>query len=60
MELGDASLLRSLVEAGADWRAASIAVAERAHALVRFPASSLVDMFTFRSPELAEAIGMEP
>ena len=41
MELGDASMLRSLVEEGADWRAASIAVAERAHALVRSPVSTL-------------------
>jgi len=41
MELGDASMLRSLVEDGADWRAASIAVAERAHALVRSPVSTL-------------------
>ena len=41
MDLGDASLLRSLVEAGADWREASIAVAERAQALVRFPVSVL-------------------
>jgi alpha-beta hydrolase superfamily lysophospholipase len=41
MDLGDASLLRSLVEAGADWREASTAVAERAHALVRSPVSVL-------------------
>jgi dipeptidyl aminopeptidase/acylaminoacyl peptidase len=41
MDLGDASLLRSLVEDGADWREASMAVSEQAHALIRFPVSAV-------------------
>jgi len=55
MDLGDASLLRSLVEAGADWREASMAVADRAHALVQFPVSALSSATTRQSLRRASA-----